>query len=160
MKLISLNRMAKEPLGTYFFEVEFGDEYDNIEFDEEKERQRIINFFKENPYKLINSISVSELYVFGDNFHSMNYDSAEEDGMYVWDYNIVGDAYPYNVLYIVVEENELPEELKFIIEYRNKFVQKYKRYEEGQLWAIKTLEQYVEDGSIIDLEIHYNKQEK
>ena len=127
----------------------------------------IIDKFKENP-KYFLDINADELEVLGDNLGSMCFSGEKEDNyIFYYDANIVGDACPSTTLYLVINENELPNKITIhdddnnvveilkddIINIKNMFVNEiYKKYEDE--WALKELDKLSAKGNkIVDIKV-------
>ena len=90
-------------------------------YDFEKSSQKLkmtIREFKENP-QYIYDINWDKLHIFIDNGGSITFyhdfiDGLDDDYIYYYDYNVVGDADPENTLYLVVNSIEdLPDYIDF-----------------------------------------------
>jgi hypothetical protein len=128
---------------------------------------KIVDKFKENPKSFLD-IDANELHVLGDNWGSMSFSGEKEDNyIFYYDANIVGDACPSTTLYLVIDENELPNKITIydndnksveilkddIINIKNIFVNKiYEKYEDE--WPIKELDKLsVKGNKIVDIKI-------
>lgn len=153
MKLLGAREFIKMPTGTFYV-----DYWKNSE----SECIQIIEKFKDSLKEFLN-IKPDDLHVFGDNSGSMMFDGKEDDYMFYYDANVVGDAGPSTTLYLVINEDELPNEIelrgcddcivklskKDIIEIRDIFVNKV--YSKGSMdkWAIEELDKLSNNGNKI-----------
>jgi hypothetical protein len=166
MKLLGGKEFIKSEPGTFY-----------IEFWEHSEKDclKIIEVFKRNPKELLTKENLMELRVFGDNGGSMNFQSEEggeedEDFIYYWDANVIGDASPTTTLYLVLEEDELPEEItiekmhvdgynigyeklskKRIIRIRNIFKEYGFGYKAS--WVEEAIKEYTETSAIFNINL-------
>lgn len=103
MKLLGAREFIKMPAGTFYKEY-----WRNTK----EECFQIIEEFKKEPKSFLN-LSPDELHVFGDNSGSMSFSgSKEDDYIFYYDANVVGDACPETTLYLVIDENELTNEIE------------------------------------------------
>lgn len=101
--------------GTLFIPLEFWG------YDFEKSSQKLKNIieeFKENP-QYIYDINWGNLHIFIDNSGSITFyhdsiDDLDDDYIYYYDYNVVGDADPENTLYLIIDSiKDLPNYIDF-----------------------------------------------
>ena len=102
--------------GTLFIPLE----YWGYDFERSSQKlKNIVEEFKENP-QYVYDINWSNLHIFIDNGGSITFyydtiDCNEEDNyIFYYDYNVVGDADPENTLYLIVDSIEdIPEHINF-----------------------------------------------
>jgi len=127
---------------------------------------QIIDKFKKDSKSFLD-IEHDELHVFGDNGGSMTFSGdKEEDYIFYYDANVVGDANPSTTLYLVINENELPDEILIkddennivkilkddIVRIKNIFVNMCNKDED--IWAIDELDKLSKNGNkIVDIKI-------
>ena len=153
MKLLGAREFIKMPVGTFY-----------VEYWKNKieECLQIVDEFKKDPKKFL-EIRPDELHVFGDNSGSMMFSGDEEENyMFYYDANVVGDASPSTTLYLVIDENELPSEIPIydgedniiklskydIIRIKNYFINEV-HSEHKDMWAFEELEKLSKNGNII-----------
>jgi hypothetical protein len=158
MQLLGAREFIKMPAGTFYVQY-----WENTM----EECLQIIDKFKKDS-KIFLDIQPDTLHVFGDNSRSMMfYGDKEEDYMFYYDANVVGDATPESTLYLVIDENELPNEISIydnedntvkiskedVIKIKNKFVNEVHN-EYKDTWAFEELNKLSRDGNtIIDVKI-------
>jgi hypothetical protein len=153
MKLLGAREFIKMPAGTFYIEY-----WENTI---EKCLQIIDKFIKDSNTFL--DIKPDELHVFGDNSGSMMFSGdKEEDYMFYYDANVVGDAGPSTTLYLVIDESELPSEISIhdgednivklskyeLIRIKNLFINEVHN-EYKDIWAFEELDKLTKDGNII-----------
>jgi len=156
MKLLGANNFIKMPTGTFYVQ---------YWLDTQKECMEIVREFLKSPDEFLKN-RIFDLEVFGGNSGSMMFDDSEEDYVFYYDANVVGDASPSTTLYLVIEEDELPDEIVFngnsgrfklskkeVIDIKNYFVENaHEHYEDN--WAIKELDKLSKSGNtIVDINI-------
>jgi len=158
MQLLGAREFIKMPTGTFY--VQYWE--NTIE-----ECLQIIDKFKKHPNKFLN-IQPDDLHVFGDNSGSMSFSGdKEENYIFYYDANVVGDACPSTTLYLVIDENELPDEISTydskdnivkiskedIIKIRNIFVNEVHNVYKD-IWAVEELDKLSRYGNkIVDIKI-------
>lgn len=69
----------------------------------------IIKDFNEKPMKLFMD-NLDDFHIYGDNNGSMSFSvDGNEDHIFYYDMNVVGDAEPESTLYLVIDESLIPE---------------------------------------------------
>jgi hypothetical protein len=112
-------------------------------------------------------INADELEVLGDNWGSMSFSRKKDNYIFYYDADIVGDACPSATLYLVIDENELPNKIIIydddnnaveilkddIVNIKNMFINEiYEKYEDK--WPFKELDKLsVEGNKIVDIKI-------
>lgn len=162
MKLLGAREFIKMPVGTFYIPY-----WENTT----SECFKIIERFKENALNLL-SARYLDLHIFGDNDGSMSFSVEEKEDNYIfyYDANVVGDACPATTLYLVIDESELPNEFIIdecgydrvkllkneLIEIKNLFISKiFEPYSND--WAIKELDKLSSSGNmIVDVNIVSN----
>jgi hypothetical protein len=158
MQLLGAREFIKMSPGTFYVQYWVNTEEQCLE---------IIDKFKNNQ-KSFSDIDGDDLHIFGDNWGSMSFSGAKEDDyIFYWDANVVGDAGPSTTLYLVIEENELPKKLticdeddntvevskKEIINIKNIFVNDVYEKNDDE-WPFKELNKLsVEGNKIVDIKI-------
>ena len=156
MKLLGANNFIKMPTGTFYVQ---------YWLETQKECIELVKNFLKSPDEFLKN-GIKDLEVFGDNSGSMMLDDSEEDYVWHYDANVVGDASPSTTLYLVVEEDELPEEIVFngnsgrfklskkeVVDIKNYFIENvHEPYKDD--WAIKELDKLSKSGNtIVDINI-------
>jgi hypothetical protein len=158
MKLLGAREFIKMSAGTFYIEYW----RNTIE-----ECFQIIDKFKKDPKSFLD-IRADELHVFGDNSGSMLFsENKEENYIFYYDANVVGDACPSTTLYLVIDEKELPDEILIhdyenniiklskddIIRIKNIFINEvYGEYKD--IWAFEELDKLSREGNkIVDVKI-------
>ena len=100
MKLLGAKHFLDMPKGTFFIPY-WCDSLDECE--------DIINKFVTS--KLV--IGYEDLHIYGDNTGSMSFNKDEEDYIYYYDINVVGDACPETTIYLILDEDEIPQSIMF-----------------------------------------------
>ncbi len=180
MKLLGGKEFIKSNPGTFY-----------IRFWEKTEKDcfEIIEQFKRDPNLLLNETLLNEekedLEVYGDNSYSMSFSSggfdydtgimskSENDENFIscWDANVIGDACPKTTLYLILEEDELPEFIiakddhlenpiklskERILRIRDLFVKKYcSEIEDLQIWVTKYIEEFSKESEIFNVNIEF-----
>jgi len=175
MKLLGAKEFIKSKPGTFYFRL-----WKNAE----DECFKIIEQFKEDPKSLLNEENEeNELEVYGNNSYSMSFRSGvfdwdtdimsksenDEDFIFCWDANVIGDAGPLTTLYLVLEEDELPEFIiavnsfyenpvklskDRILRIRNLFVKEYcSEIEELSDWIKEAIKEYSKESEIFNVNI-------
>lgn len=158
MKLLGTREFIKMPAGIFYIEY-----WENTI----EECLQIIDKFKKDS-NIFLDIKPDELHVFGDNSGSMMFSgNKEEDYMFYYDANVVGDACPSTTLYLVIDENELPSEISVhdnennivklskydLIRIKNYFINEV-HSEYKDMWAYEELDKLAKDGNrIVDINI-------
>jgi hypothetical protein len=158
MQLLGAREFIKMPPGTFYIEYWMK----TIE-----ECFQIIDKFKENSKSFLN-FNAERLHVFGDNQGSMSF-SGNKDDDYIsyYDANVVGDACPSTTLYLIIEENELPNKMilndendnvidvskDYIINIKNMFVNEiFEKYDDK--WPFTELDKLsVKGNNIVNIKI-------
>lgn len=158
MQLLGAREFIRMPVGTF---------YVRYWLNTEKQCLQLIDKFKNNPKSFLD-IESGDLEVFGDNYASMGFSgNRDEDYIFYYDANVVGDADPSNTLYLVLDETELPSKIveqdkdfnlveiskDEIIKIRNMFVNEvYDKVEDN--WAFQRLDELsLEGNKIVDVSI-------
>ena len=105
VRVIGSRKMLDMPAGTIFIPIEYDALHD------------ISQFLTSGPINLNNYIS--ELHIYGDNSgsaslnidfrRSLDIDSkGSEADYFYYDYNVVGDAFPSNTIYIILTDEDIP----------------------------------------------------
>jgi len=172
MKLLGAKEFIKSKPGTFYFSF-----WKNTE----EECFKIIEQFNKDPKSLLNE--EDELEVYGNNSFSMSFRSGrfdwdtgimsksenDEDFIFCWDANVIGDASPLTTLYLVLEEDELPEFIiavnsfyenpvklskDRILRIRNLFVKKYcSEIEELSDWIKEAIKEYSKESEIFNVNV-------
>ena len=158
MQLLGAREFIKMPSGTF---------YVRYWLNTEDQCLQLIDKFKNNPKSFLN-IEPDDLEVFGNNQGSMGFcGNKNDDYIFYYDANVVGDADPSNTLYLVLEETELPdkiverdEEDNFveivkgdIIRIKNMFVNEICDKSKDE-WALKKLDKLSAEGNkIVNIKI-------
>jgi len=157
MYLLGAREFIKMPAGTF---------YEPYWKNTKEECLQIINKFKEEPKTFLD---ITDLHVFGDNFGSMSFTgNKEDDYIFYYDANVVGDANPSTTLYLVLDENELPDIILInddeyniiqltkdeIIKIKNNFINNvFYKYETCE-WVVEELDKLSKEyNSIVDVHI-------
>jgi len=157
MYLLGAREFIKMPTGTF---------YEPYWENTKEECLRIICQFKKEPTTFLN---ITDLHVFGDNSGSMSFTgNKEDDYIFYYDANVVGDADPSTTLYLVLDENELPDIISIyddenniikltkdeVIKIKNIFINNlFDNYKMDE-WAVKYLDTLSEEyNSIVDVNI-------
>ncbi|MGE4484591.1 MAG: hypothetical protein AB7C97_05695 [Oscillospiraceae bacterium] len=159
MKLLGAREFIKMPPGALYFRF-----WENTKED----CMKIIEVFSEDPKSLLN-LPHDDLEVFGDNFGSMSFDGDKEDDyIFYYDANVVGDACPATTLYLIIDESELPNTISIhdsgyniiqltkeeIVRIKNKFVNEVFHKNIDDKWAIEELDRLSkENNSVVDTNI-------
>jgi hypothetical protein len=122
----------------------------------------IINKFKQDQKSYLN-IEPDDLHIFGDNSGSVMISGDKENNyIFYFDANVVGDACPSTTLYLVIDESELPNEILIhdseenivklskddIVKIKNIFINEvYHKYEDK--WAFEELDKLSKEGNPI-----------
>ena len=154
MKLLGAREFIKMPTGTFY--IPYWESTDKRCFN-------VINTFKKDPTSLLDRM-YEDLHVFGDNGGSMCFSIEEEQDDYIfyYDANVVGDANPGKTLYLVIDECELPSHVTIgdyvgnkaklskddLIRIRDKFVKIASDSYNNNDWAIKELDELSENGNV------------
>lgn len=179
MKLLGAKEFIKSKPGTFY-----------IRFWKNSEDKcfKIIEQFKEDPKSLLNEEDeLDELEVYGNNSYSMSFRSGvfdwdteimsksenDEDFIFCWDANVIGDANPLYTLYLVLEEDELPEFIiavssfygnpvklskDRILRIRNLFVKEYcSEIEELSDWIKEVIKEYSKESEIFNVNIERSR---
>ena len=157
MQLLGAREFIKMPTGTFYLEY-----WRNTT----EECCQIIDKFKKDPKNFLN-INPDELHIFGTNSSSMMFSGDKEDNyIFHYDANVVGDACPSTTLYLIIDENELPNEILIyddeynivilskdeVIRIKNIFINYVDKSEDA--WAIEELDKLSHNGSkIVDIKI-------
>jgi len=157
MMLLGAREFIKCPAGTF---------YVSYWMDNQRECLEIIEKFRHNPNDFLN-LEPDELHVFGNNSGSMLFtDEKEEDYIFYYDANVVGDASPETTLYLVIEESELPNIITIrnfdgeitelskidVIKTKNKFTETCDKSKDD--WALSRLDELSNNEySIVDTKI-------
>lgn len=79
----------------------------------EKDCLSVVERFKQDPLSLID---FHNLEIYGNNSGSMSFTSKEEDFIFYYDANVVGDAFPQNTVYLVLDDSFIPELVEYTME--------------------------------------------
>lgn len=161
MKLLGAREFIKMPAGTFYVQY-----WQNSK----KECIDIIENFKKEPKSFL-ELKVNDLEVFGDNSGSMTFGGDIEDNyIFYYDANVVGDASPATTLYLVIDEDELPDIIEFhnnerntiqlkkneVIKIKNIFLNDYYVNSKTNANVFNLLHKLSkETGSIVDINITY-----
>jgi len=158
MKLLGAREFIKMPAGIFYMKY-----WENSK----EECIQIIEEFKKDPKSFL-EIEADDLEVFGDNSGSMMFSGNKEDNyIFYYDANVVGDANPSTTLYLVIDENELPDEIPVnddegniiqlskdeIIRIKNIFVNEVLDKMRTDEWAINYLDELSKTNNVIDINI-------
>lgn len=88
----------------HFIDMPKGTIYLSFWKDTEEELLNVIDDFKNNKLK----ICWEDVEIYGDNSGSMAFMHDEEDYIFYYDANVVGDASPNNTLYLIIPEDFVP----------------------------------------------------
>lgn len=92
----------------HFLDLPKGTIYERFWEDDEEDLLKIIEYFKNDKLE----IAWNDIEIYGNNGGSMAIDTKEDNYIYYYDANVVGDAYPPDTLYLVIDEERLPKEIE------------------------------------------------
>lgn len=101
----------------HFIDMPKGTIYLRLWENNEKELLNIIENFKNDKLE----IRWENVEIYGDNYGSMAFMHDEEDYIFYYDANVVGDASPKTTLYLIIPENFVPDTIPIRDKYGNQF---------------------------------------
>lgn len=154
----------------HFIDMPKGTIYLRFWEDTEEELFNVIENFKNNKLE----IDWENVEIYGNNFGSMAFNYSEEDYIFYYDANVVGDACPANTLYLIIPEDLVPSNIPIrdidgnehniskaeFSKSRKKFIEYFKdceidnRLDKENDWARQILNKDYKNNSIVNLIIN------
>lgn len=157
--LMGARRFIDMPTGTLYISLWKNSTSDCIDLIEE---------FMKDPKEFLD---YSDMEVYGDNGGSMGFSQDDEDHIFYYDANVVGDASPTHTLYVVLDANVIPDSIEFpnlenmdehftltreeILEIRNKFMGFFDSLDNinnhQNDWARQELDKYAAESKLNEM---------